>query len=49
VDYLDLDSHLNLLEDPFVGATLQQGRLMPNDLPGLGVIMHSKGLQSRGL
>jgi L-Ala-D/L-Glu epimerase len=49
VDYLDLDSHLNLLEDPFVGATLQQGRLMPNDLPGLGVIMQSKGLPSKGL
>ncbi|PSB00445.1 dipeptide epimerase [Merismopedia glauca] len=36
-DYLDLDSHLNLLDDPFVGATLQDGRLIPNDLPGLGV------------
>jgi L-Ala-D/L-Glu epimerase len=36
-DYLDLDSHLNLLDDPFLGATLQDGRLLPNDLPGLGV------------
>lgn len=36
-DYLDLDSHLNLMDDPFTGATLQNGRLMPNDLPGLGV------------
>ncbi|MCS7309147.1 MAG: dipeptide epimerase [Armatimonadetes bacterium] len=36
-DYLDLDSHLNLLDDPFVGATLQEGRVIPNDLPGLGV------------
>jgi len=36
-DYLDLDSHLNLLDDPFTGATLQNGRLIPNDLPGLGV------------
>lgn len=36
-DYLDLDSHLNLIDDPFTGATLQQGRLLPNDLPGLGV------------
>jgi L-Ala-D/L-Glu epimerase len=42
VDYLDLDSHLNLLEDPFVGATLQQGKLMPNNLPGLGVEMHHR-------
>jgi L-Ala-D/L-Glu epimerase len=44
VDYLDLDSHLNLLEDPFTGATLQQGKLIPNNLPGLGVAMQIKGL-----
>ncbi len=37
VDYLDLDSHLNLIEDPFVGAGLQEGRLIPTDRPGLGV------------
>jgi L-Ala-D/L-Glu epimerase len=36
-DYIDLDSHLNLVDDPFTGATLQDGRLIPNDLPGLGV------------
>lgn len=36
-DYLDLDSHLNLLDDPFVGAKLIDGRLIPGDLPGLGV------------
>jgi L-alanine-DL-glutamate epimerase-like enolase superfamily enzyme len=36
-DYLDLDSHLNLIDDPFAGATLEEGRLLPNDLPGLGV------------
>lgn len=35
--HLDLDSHLNLKDDPFVGATLQNGCLVPNDLPGLGV------------
>jgi L-Ala-D/L-Glu epimerase len=37
VDHLDLDSHLNLLEDPFVGATIQRGKLIPSNLPGLGV------------
>lgn len=36
-DYLDLDSHLNLADDPFAGAILEEGRLLPNDLPGLGV------------
>jgi L-alanine-DL-glutamate epimerase-like enolase superfamily enzyme len=36
-DYLDLDSHLNLIDDPFIGATVKQGCLIPNDLPGLGV------------
>lgn len=36
-DYLDLDSHLNLTDDPFTGALVQEGRVLPNDLPGLGV------------
>jgi L-alanine-DL-glutamate epimerase-like enolase superfamily enzyme len=36
-DYLDLDSHLNLLDDPFEGATIVDGRLLPNERPGLGV------------
>ena len=35
--HLDLDSHLNLVDDPFVGATMQDGRLIPNESPGLGV------------
>ena len=37
VDYLDLDSHLNLTDDPFAGAILQEGCLLPTDRPGLGV------------
>ncbi len=37
VDYLDLDSHLNLQQDPFKGAYLDQGRLLPSAQPGLGV------------
>ncbi len=36
-DYLDLDSHLNLLDDPFRGAIVEDGRLLPNNNPGLGV------------
>ncbi len=40
VDYLDLDSHLNLIDDPFMGATLENSRLMLNTQPGLGVTRH---------
>ena len=36
-NYLDLDSHLNLTDDPFVGAIIRSGRLLPNLKPGLGV------------
>ncbi|HEY9753301.1 MAG TPA: enolase C-terminal domain-like protein, partial [Coleofasciculaceae cyanobacterium] len=36
-DYLDLDSHLNLLDDPFMGATWQNGRVIPSAQSGLGV------------
>ena len=36
-DYLDLDSHLNLKNDPFFGATIKAGCLVPNYQPGLGV------------
>ena len=40
-DYLDLDSHLNLTDDPFTGATVAVGRLLPNHQPGLGVRYHA--------
>jgi L-alanine-DL-glutamate epimerase-like enolase superfamily enzyme len=42
-DYLDLDSHLNLIDDPFTGALVQEGRVLPNDQPGLGVERHAAG------
>ncbi len=37
VDYADLDGHLLLTEDPFAGATVENGRLVLPDGPGLGV------------
>jgi len=40
-DHLDLDSHLNLKDDPFIGATLNDGCLIPADQPGLGVRLRS--------
>jgi L-Ala-D/L-Glu epimerase len=37
VDAIDLDSHLNLIDDPFEGAAYVDGRVVVNDRPGLGV------------
>lgn len=37
VDYVDLDSHLNLKDDPFVGCRFDDGFLINRELPGLGV------------
>lgn len=41
-DYLDLDSHLNLTDDLFTGATLQKGCLIPNENPGIGIQKNQK-------
>jgi L-alanine-DL-glutamate epimerase-like enolase superfamily enzyme len=37
VDLADLDGHLLLAEDPFVGVGVEDGRLVLPDTPGLGV------------
>lgn len=37
-DHLDLDSHLNLANDPFDGAPIIDGRITPSERPGLGVM-----------
>lgn len=42
-DYLDLDSHLNLLDDPFIGASFQNGRVLPQEQPGVGVRLGREG------
>lgn len=36
-DHLDLDSHLNLKNDPFTGADWREGKVIPSGSPGLGV------------
>jgi L-alanine-DL-glutamate epimerase-like enolase superfamily enzyme len=37
VDYADLDGHLLISNDPFFGVTVEHGRLILNDRPGLGI------------
>ncbi|MCR4440132.1 MAG: dipeptide epimerase [bacterium] len=37
VDYVDLDGHLLLAEDPYEGVTLRDGTLLLPERPGLGV------------
>jgi len=36
-DWADLDGNLLLAEDPYSGITVEEGRLVLNDLPGIGV------------
>jgi L-Ala-D/L-Glu epimerase len=37
VDYADLDGHLLINDDPYVGVTVENGKLVLPDGPGLGV------------
>lgn len=37
-DYLDLDGHLHLRDDPFTGARVRLGTIAMPDRPGLGVL-----------
>ncbi len=37
VDYVDLDGHLLLVDDPFTGLIFESGVVRPGNLPGLGV------------
>jgi L-alanine-DL-glutamate epimerase-like enolase superfamily enzyme len=41
VDYVDLDGHLLLRDDPFEGLKLVDGRVLPGDGPGLGVTLRA--------
>ena len=38
VDYADLDGHLLIANDPYSGVTLEAGKLILPDRPGIGVI-----------
>jgi L-alanine-DL-glutamate epimerase-like enolase superfamily enzyme len=38
VDYLDLDGAMLLADDPFIGAEYKEGKMVPSERPGLGVI-----------
>jgi L-Ala-D/L-Glu epimerase len=40
-DHIDLDSHLNLNPDPASGATMQDGIVLPLDLPGHGASLNA--------
>ncbi len=37
-DHVDLDSHLNLNHDPWSGLGWIDGKVVPGDTPGLGVL-----------
>lgn len=37
VDYADLDGHLLINDDPYVGVTVERGKLILPETPGLGV------------
>ena len=43
VDTADLDGNLLLAEDPFQGARVEGGRILPPDGPGLGVVPRAAG------
>jgi L-alanine-DL-glutamate epimerase-like enolase superfamily enzyme len=36
-DFVDLDGHLLIADDPFQGLSLEDGRVLPSDGPGLGI------------
>jgi L-alanine-DL-glutamate epimerase-like enolase superfamily enzyme len=44
VDWADLDGNLLISNDPFAGVGVEQGRLILNDRPGLGVRERSQAL-----
>ena len=41
-DYIDLDGHLDIIEDPFTGLLVSAGRIVLPVVPGLGVTPRTK-------
>lgn len=41
VDYVDLDSHMLISHDPYIGVTLKNGKLVLPNRPGIGVIQRT--------
>ena len=41
VDYVDLDSHQLIANDPYIGVTLKNGKLVLPNRPGIGVIQRA--------
>jgi L-alanine-DL-glutamate epimerase-like enolase superfamily enzyme len=47
LDHADFDGAALLADDPFVGATIERGKICLNDLPGIGAIPSSSSGESR--
>ncbi len=47
-DFLDLDGHIDLLDDPFEGVLIESGRVILPAKPGLGVSRRQKGAIGNG-
>jgi L-alanine-DL-glutamate epimerase-like enolase superfamily enzyme len=47
VDYLDLDGHWLVSDDPFAGAPRERGEIRLSERPGLGVIAMARAGHTR--
>jgi L-alanine-DL-glutamate epimerase-like enolase superfamily enzyme len=49
VQWPDLDSHLNLIDDPFLAPPLEADRLLPAEGPGLGILPGPDGVLAEAM
>ena len=47
VDYADLDGHLLIANDPYVGVTVEEGKLVLPSRPGIGVMKRENAGDNR--